>query len=117
MLGLSLAGSVRSLMGSRTVTLSPAFQARATDAYVPGAVLTPGIFSPLTLISAPDVHDGMRMRIVHSPAAPWLSPLTVRLVVSSTGKAVACVMVMPRSDHVSTEGVNKFTNRVELSWK
>ena len=111
-----MAGRVRSRIGRRTVTLSPAFQARVTDAYVPGAALTLCIFSLLTLISAPDVHDGMRMRIVHSLELS-LPPLTVMLVVSLTGNAVVCVIVKPRSDQVSTEGVNKFTKRFELSWK
>jgi hypothetical protein len=36
-------------------------------------------------------------------------PPTVSVVVSPTGYVVVWVTVMPRSDHVSTDGTNRFT--------
>ncbi|CAM5716448.1 hypothetical protein SGLAM104S_05282 [Streptomyces glaucescens] len=62
--------------------------------------------TPLTLMVAPVLQPGMRMRIAQVPVT---LPVTCRVVVSLTGYDVVWVTVIPRSDQVSTEGTNRFT--------
>ena len=103
--GLSLVGSTRTVIGSRTESASPAAQVRVTDAYDPGAAATSSA-APFRASEAPVAQAGMRTRTVQDPDG--LPPI-VRVEVSPTGYVVAWVTVTLRAAHVRVDGMNRLT--------
>src|SRR4051812_43460521 len=95
------------------VILSPFFHCLLMDTYVPccSAVLNS---LPFTIIAKSPAltHDGYLTLMAKEPG---LTSLTVKVVLSCSGKLLVCVTTNPFFFQLNFDGINKFKNKSFLS--